>query len=174
MGLFDSLFGKKVADQITPEADQRYNEFLNQALAALNAQNQIAAEKFGFGTFDEWSLNQEEGILKFLDEGGTVRIETPVVILGTYSSQSATWMWGWANQSLVPDRTAPTTAIRDYGQTNGISDFTQPKIECDESEAWAMAAASWKLLGGSGVYRGPTGAGYAFLLMKEIKSYPAA
>lgn len=174
MGLFDSVFGKKIADQTTPESHKRYNQFLNDSLAELNVQNQLAADCHGLGTFQEWSLNQSEGVLRFLDSEGTIRIETPVVIVGTFSTQSSTWMWGWANQSLASGLTAATTAIRDYGETNQIEDFVQPKIECDENEAWAMAAASWKLLGGSGIYRGPTGAGYAFLLMKNIASYPAA
>ncbi|MFQ3638576.1 MAG: DUF6882 domain-containing protein, partial [Chloracidobacterium sp.] len=94
MGLFESVFGKKIADQITPESDKRYNQFLNDSLAELKAQNQIAADVHGFGTFDEWALDQDEGILRFLDEKGIVRIETPVVIVGTYSLQSSTWMWG--------------------------------------------------------------------------------
>ncbi|SKB00220.1 hypothetical protein SAMN02745166_03098 [Prosthecobacter debontii] len=179
MGLFESIFGKKIADQITPESDKRYNAFLNQSLVELKARNQLAMDDHGLGMFDEWSLNQDEGILRFLDEQGNIRIETPVVILGTYSSQTATWMWGWANRSLVPGLTAATCAVRDYGESNSMEDFTQSKIECDEGEAWAFAAAAWKLLGGSGVYRGPSGAlggrlyissheGYHFLSSREM------
>lgn len=174
MSFFERLFGKKIADQITPEADKKYSEFLNDAVTRLNQANRSAKETHGFGTFDEWGLDQDKGILRFMDERGAIRIETPVTIVGTYSKSSGTWMWGWANQSLVPAITAATSAVRDYGVSNGIPDFTEPKVVCDEQEAWAMAAAAWTIIGGSGVYRAPTGAGYAFLLMGQITSHKGA
>jgi hypothetical protein len=171
MSFFEKLFGKEIADRITPEADKEYNAFLNDALIKLNEANRSAMETHGFGTFDEWSLDQDERILRFMDELGAVRIETPVSIVGTFSEASGSWMWGWANQSLVPSIGSAAAAVRDYGVAKGISDFTEPKIACDEQEAWAMAAAAWTIIGGSGIYRAPTGAGYAFLLMGELTSY---
>ncbi|MGV3661897.1 MAG: DUF6882 domain-containing protein [Prosthecobacter sp.] len=174
MSFFAKLFGRKVAAQITPEKERLHNDFLNGALADLTTLNQRAMEQHGFGSFDEWSLNQEEGILRFMDEAGQIRLETPVVIAGTYSSVSETWLWGWANTSLLPALTDPTLAIREHGTRHDIPDFTEPKISCDEAEAWAMAAVALKLIGGEGVYRGPSGSGYTFLVMGKITSHPGA
>lgn len=171
--LFARLFGKKEPVE-TPAHDTPYDELLACAVANLKTVNNRAIDEHGFGSFDRWDLDQEEGILRFYDPENQVRIATPVVLLGTYSQVSGTWLWGWANESLREPLTKPLEAVRKFGEERRIEDLTERKTACDESEAWGLAAVAMQILGGQGVYRGPAGKGYTFILMKELTSFPAS
>lgn len=170
MNLIKKIFGKKVAEHLIPSRESQFNALLNEALAEMNALNQRAIEHHGFGTFDRWDLTQEEGILRFSDEAGRVRISSPVTLAGTYSLNTHSFMWGWANKSLLPHLTADLARVRNFGTENSYTDLTASTLQCNEAEAWAMAAIALKIIGGEGVYRGPSGSGYTFIIMKDITS----
>ena len=168
MGFFDKVFGKKVADQITPSCDDDYNKLLNDCVAEVERKNQKLADEYGFGSFERWDIDQEIGELIFSD-GGVPKLVCSVTMLGSFSEQSETWMWGWANPSLLEPLTRDTTAVRDYGEKNGIEDLTAEKTAATEGEAWALSALACRILSGIGLYRGPTGNGFVIMMLKDIK-----
>jgi len=168
MGLFDKVFGKKVVDQITPTCDDGYNRLLNECIAEVDRKNQKLADDFGLGSFERWDINQEIGELVFSD-GGVPKLVCSVTMLGSFSNRSETWMWGWANPSLLEPLTRDTNAVRDYGAKNGIEDLTVEKTAATEEEAWALSALACRVLDGLGLYRGPTGNGFVIMMLKEIK-----
>jgi hypothetical protein len=90
MGLFDKVFGKKVASQVTPTCDDDYNRLLNECIAEVDRKNQKLAEDFGLGSFERWDINQEIGELVFSD-GGVPKLVCSVTMLGSFSDRSETW-----------------------------------------------------------------------------------
>ena len=168
MGLFDKVFGKKIADEITPSCDDDYNKLLNDCVAEVKRKNQKLADEFGFGSFERWDIDQEIGELVFSD-GDVRKLDCSVTMIGSFSHRSETWMWGWANKSLLESLTRDTNAVRDYGTENGIEDLTVEKTPATEGEAWALSALACRILGGLGLYRGPTGNGFVIMMLKDIK-----
>ena len=168
MGLFQKVFGKKIADLITPTCDYDYNSLLNECIAEVDLKNQKLAEEFGFGTYERWDINQEIGELVFSD-GGVPKLVCSVTMLGSYSDGSQTWMWGWANPSLLAPLTRDTITVRDYGAKNRIEDLTLEKTAATEGEAWALSALACRILGGLGLYKGPTAKGFVMMMLKEIR-----
>ena len=105
MGLFAKIFGKKIADQITPQADSEYNALLRECMSEVEGKNQILSKEYGLGSFERWDIDQEVGELGFSNQGDP-KLVCEVVILGSYSNVSETWLWGWANESLLENLTS--------------------------------------------------------------------
>lgn len=168
MGLFDKVFGKKVAEELKPSCDDAYNKLLNDCVTEVERKNQKLADEFGLGSFERWDIDQEIGELAFSD-GGITKLVCSVTLLGSFSDSSETWMWGWANPSLLEPLTRDTNALREYGEQNEIEDLVGEKVSATEGEAWALSALSCRILDGLGLYRGPTGNGFVVMMLKDIK-----
>ena len=168
MGLFERIFGQTVADQITPSCDDEYNRFLLECVAEVEQKNAALAEQYGFGRFERWDLDQETGELVFSD-GGVPKLICKVVVLGSFSDSSQTWMWGWANASLLDHLTDATKKVKAYGEEKNICDLVTAKTEATEGEAWALAACACRILEGLGLYRGPTGNGCVIMMITDIE-----
>lgn len=69
MGFFGKIFGKKTAEQNTPQCNDRYNTLLNDCLAELGAKNRRLADQYGLGSHARWDVDQNTGILTFSNEG---------------------------------------------------------------------------------------------------------
>ena len=167
MGFFDKIFGKKIAEEITPSCDDAYNKLLNECVAEVDGKNQKLADEYGLGSFERWDIDQEIGELVFSDDRAPTLV-CSVTMLGSFSDQSETWMWGWANPSLLEPLTRDTNVLREYGEKNGLEDLTVEKTSATEGEAWALSALSCRILDGLGLYRGPTGNGFVVMMIKGI------
>jgi hypothetical protein len=146
-----------------------YDRLLHEAVHELISANQAAHDNYGLGTFDRWDVDQETGLLVFSNTDRTPRVEAVVCYIGSFSLRSSTWLWGWANPSIREYLTRDLEAVRAYGRRRGLTDLIEPKLHCDEQYAWELSAFTFKILGGKGVYRGPTGSGYLFMLMKTLR-----
>src|SRR4051812_9546710 len=58
------------------------------------------AERWGLGTANSWSLDQETCQLRwsFADKVA----EAPAQILGSFNPSTGGWIWAWANESVLP------------------------------------------------------------------------
>ena len=167
MGLFANIFGKKIVDQITPQDDSEYNDLLRECMSEVEEKNQALAKEYGLGSFEQWDINQEVGELVFSSRG-VPKLLCEVVILGSYSNVSETWLWGWANQSLLENLTKDTFKVKEYGQKLGVSDLIDSKTVVTETEAWALGSYACRILDGKGLYKGPTGNGFILMMLTSL------
>src|SRR5207248_2522456 len=107
-----------------------------------------------------------QGKIVFDYEG--VSAAAPVQIVGTFTSEDSTWLWGWDHPSVVPALQEHARRVREYGEEHGISRLTTRKLACSENEAWEFAALACKLCGAQGAYRGPVGTAYVFMTFAEV------
>ncbi|MEV7889691.1 DUF6882 domain-containing protein [Streptomyces sp. NPDC002817] len=110
---------------------------------------------WGLGSADRWDLDQTTGIITwtFPDKTATA----PAQILGSFSPGSGSWLWAWANKSILPDMSRDARIFRDWAEDNGHTALTQPKIEADEEAAGTLAALALRVTEATGYYRGPGG-----------------
>jgi hypothetical protein len=78
---------------------------------------------------DSWTVNVEQAVFNVKDRGAF-----PLRLLGTYSLESKTFLWSWANAAVVADKPkAYATTLRDGAmRTLGLAPFTERKL----AEAW--------------------------------------
>ena len=91
MGLFEKVFGKKIATEITPSCYDSYNELLGKCVTEVEEKNKKLADEYGLTSFERWDIDQEIGELIFSD-GGVTKLVCSVTMLGSFSESSGTWM----------------------------------------------------------------------------------
>ncbi|SFD62855.1 DUF6882 domain-containing protein [Streptomyces aidingensis] len=106
---------------------------------------------WGLGTADRWGLNQRTGIITwtFPDKTATA----PAQILGSYNSSAGSWLWAWANASILPAMSRDAENVREWGEARGHRAFSEPKLHIDETTAAAIAAVTISVTRATGFYR---------------------
>jgi hypothetical protein len=110
---------------------------------------------WGLGSADRWDLDQTTGIITwtFPDKTATA----PAQILGSFSPGSGSWLWAWANKSILPDMSRDARIVRDWAEANGHPALAQPKIDADVQAASTLVALAVRVTGATGCYKGPGG-----------------
>ncbi len=136
------------------------------AAAAFDKQLRIA-DFLGEGW--SWQLDTTSGVLTITQKGGG-KILMPVQILGSESQHAGTWLWSWANEesALPPKMVAAALALRRFGETNGIREFTEPEIPVDYLPGDVISMVGVGLSDSCGYFRGPYDGGAVFLLIEQI------
>lgn len=102
-------------------------------------------------------------------------LEASVIQIGTYSPRSNSWLWAWANTSVLPQARQAADRIRELHALTGMKTFAHDHafpIE-DESMAWDLAALAVKHLSALGCYRAPSAGGgpTAFLALLTVHGF---
>ena len=107
---------------------------------------------WGLGSADRWGLDQRTGIItwSFPDKTATA----PAQIIGSYNPSAASWLWAWANESILPEMSRHSHTIRDWAEAHGQLALTEPKIHADEEKAATLAALAVRITQATGFYRG--------------------
>jgi hypothetical protein len=88
--------------------------------------------------------------------------------VGSISKVSGTWLWAWANASVLPNMKEQIEDVRRFGELHGLRELTTPKWNATEADGWAMTAVTAKLLQAKGAYRSPDQTGFSFFVFTDI------
>ncbi len=88
--------------------------------------------------YPSWDLNADEGVITFGDNERT-GVVASIQILGTYSADDSTWLWGWSSPEIGQEA-AKTAQVRDDHEE--IPELTTPTYSCTKIKAWSVAAAA--------------------------------
>lgn len=113
-----------------------------------------------------WQLDQEEATITLSAEGKAPLVFDAVAV-GSLAQK--TWMWAWANDSILDKLSEESAALKQLTESSGLKFFAQPVWEdAVEDDAWNAAAIALKVLGGTAVYRCPiTPDSSLFVLLRE-------
>jgi hypothetical protein len=92
-----------------------------------------AHASWGCGTAQRWGLDQQTGLITwtFADKTATA----PAQILASYNTASSTWLWAWANESILPAMSRDARGLRDWAQQHGHHSLTQAELPADAETA---------------------------------------
>jgi hypothetical protein len=133
---------------------------------AAERQSQIVKE-FNLGNWDSWFLDQETGELIF-SSGEVPMVVANVEVAGTYSNESKTWLWGWANESIHEKVKGRIEQVALVGLELGLKRLTERKFTVKEKEPWGLSRVSAYILDAKMVYRAPSPSGYIYLCIMDI------
>jgi uncharacterized protein DUF6882 len=122
---------------------------------------------WGLGSADRWGLDQRTGTITwaFPDKTATA----PAQIIGSYNPSAKSWLWAWANESVLPELSRASLALRDWGEAHGQSAFTQPRIDnVDEPMAASLCALALRITQATGFYRGTASASITIITFGAI------
>ena len=102
---------------------EQYRKFVMRASDELDEkQNALMIDyDIGTGAFVDYFCDQTTGTLQFLDEHKRVGLEATIIIpIGSFSAKTNTWLWGWANQSILPELRAKAEKLKDLEKITGV------------------------------------------------------
>ncbi len=155
-----------ICDQRGDKAEARFWRDLTFGLGAYSPRFEV------FGAERAAAAIHRQDVLTEALGGGDVRFDLSartmtvdgttyqgVTLLGSFSHESRSWLWAWANQHH--DETSPAiaslAAIREYGREHDIPELTVGYLDLSafpspHQAATTMAIAAATLLGGNGVH----------------------
>lgn len=125
-----------------------------------------AHQSWGLGTADRWDLDQRTGLISWTFPHGVASAQAQ--ILASYNPSAGSWLWSWANQSILPGMSRDSHAVREWGEANGAGAFTQPKVDVDDETAASLAAVAVAVTRATGFYRGTGGAAVPIITFGAI------
>jgi len=127
-----------------------------------------AHQVWGFGKFDRWNIDQEQGDLIFSNADGTTAV-CAAQIIGTYNDEDQTFLWAWANESIHEQLIQGALTLREYGEEHHIDRLTAPQWTGTKDDAWELTALAVKLCEEQGAYAPVIGQTTVFITFAKVK-----
>ncbi|HWZ98757.1 MAG TPA: hypothetical protein VN025_13455 [Candidatus Dormibacteraeota bacterium] len=143
------------------------NIFIQQSLNGLRTQTAAHNAGWHLDKATQWSADQDSATLFFTFADGLVS-SASFQIVGTYSGDDESFLWGWDHPSVLPTLRKHAQLAREWGDANGMSDYTTPMVQCSQDKAWEFVAVAARLGEANGAYRGPSGSTYIFMTFGQI------
>lgn len=106
-------------------------------------------------------LGLDEGIIDFGEKG-----KFKIQLLGTYSNDDQSWLWGWAHEGVSDELKAHVSSVRLLGEQKDIFELTGEEVFVDEADPELLAIVS---TGEAGCYyRAPHTKGDVFVLVNDV------
>lgn len=145
-----------------------WDEHVARARRWLAERTAAVVRDFALGTWERFDYDLDVGTLVFSD-ADRARVVADVVLAGTLSSETQTWLWGWANPWMPKGVTRGLAPVRALGAAQGFERLTEQKWPAGEAEGWEVATVAAEVLEAQVVYRAPTDTGAVFLLLFALR-----
>jgi hypothetical protein len=91
----------------------------------------------------------------------------PITLVGSWSEETESFLWGWANEAAGAALTSPVAEFHKGLQGRGLRALTKPDLGCPEAAAHRLARHAAARMGLPGLLRTPfetpTGKGTLYL-----------
>lgn len=136
------------------------------AVQALQLKTAAHDGTWGLGQAD-WNADLRAGTLTFTGE--RMQAVTRVQVVGTYDTDSGTFLWGWDHPSVPESVAQAARAVLAFAQEHGLQGLQKRKVACTEDDAWAFTALAAQLTDAQGAYRGPVGPTLVFMTFSDVQ-----
>jgi hypothetical protein len=154
----------KSVDYLPRKQERAWRSFVSECVDELKRKQEALRRDFALGLHKDWNWDQEKAELVFSSDG-VPAVVAPIEFVGTISTVSDTWLWSWANFSLLDNVRGRIGAVRDLGEEQEFPRLSVPKWSADEGDGWEMAAVAAHVLNARGAYRTPDEHGFAFMVL---------
>lgn len=150
------------------EEPGEYERLLHRAIAFLQERQERAMQDFRLGQHTRWDWDQDRSQLIF-SQAGKPQVIADVVFVGSVSTRSDSWMWSWANPSILEGAKARMQEVRRYGDEHRLLKLAAARWSATEPDGHEMSAITAYLLDAAGFYRAPSDYGFTFLIMTQLR-----
>lgn len=133
---FRPLKYEKYADKICQKLTEFQNSFRNE---------------YDIDNYANWFYNQSSEILRLHSDDKEVYFK--YIPVGTFSQNTNTWMWAWANEDSVEPRKFRTLKIKEFGKKKNYDNLSNAHFNGDKYTGWELTSIAFEIIGGIGTYR---------------------
>lgn len=144
--------------------DNQFDEYLDYCYENLEMKQEVLRKEYGIGDFQDYWYDQESSKIQFKSDG-KVMLEFSIVFIGSWSNKSNTWMWAWANNSMINGIKEQSSVLKELTYITGFDTFTREYFDCDEAMAHELTAFSVEHLKAKGMYISPDGMSKVFMAL---------
>ncbi len=148
--------------------EEEFDKFVHETHLYLMERQERCKAEYGLGDYERWDFDQKTSEFIFSDNS-VPKIIAEFQVVGSLSKSSNTWLWSWANPSILESLKKKLYIVRQFGEEHGIAKLVEEKWFADETDGWTMTSITAQILQAKGAYRCPTGNGYLFVVFTEIK-----
>jgi len=148
-------------------ADEKWADFVTEANGYLNQKIENTKSEYKLGVHERFDWDQETSELVF-SNNGIPAVRAKVQFVGSVSTKSNTWLWSWANSSILEKSKKEILAVQAYGKEHGFPALTTSKWEADEVDGWEMTSISAYLLKAKGAYRSSGKTSFTYMVITDI------
>ena len=148
--------------------NEEFDDFVANCYQELVSKQDILLKNYNLGAYDSYWFNQIAGTIEFKNMG-EVKLEFAVIEVGSWSSKSNSWMWAWANNSLIEEFKAKSLCFKDLYNKTGINIFNERGFQVDEYMAHELTAMAIHHINALGMYIVPTNDLKIFFALVELK-----
>lgn len=145
-----------------------FEELSEESYEYLHAKQTEAQERFHLGNYERYDWDQQKMQIIWSDDG-VPKVVADIQFVGSISTKSDTWLWSWANATVLGRLSKDMAAVRKFGRTHGFEKLTKEKWPAGEVDGWEMTAVAAKILEAKGAYRSPGDDGYTFMIFTDIQ-----
>ena len=148
--------------------DTAFAELVETSVAYLQARQNHLESHYRLNACPRYDWYQETAELVFSDQGKP-RVVADIQFVGSVATASRSWLWSWANASLLESAKSAVRQVRAYGEEHRFLKLACAYWDADEVDGWEMTAISAYLLRAKGAYRSPDERGSTFLIMTDVR-----
>ncbi len=148
--------------------ESEYEVFVHQTHRYLMAQQERCKDKFRMGKYERYDFDQQTGEFVF-SHRGVPKLVADFQVVGSISTVSNTWLWSWANHSILDNVKTDIHRVHKFGEENVIKQLTEAKWPATEADGWTMTSITAQLLNAKGAYRCPTDNGFLFVIFTNVR-----
>ncbi len=142
---------------MTPE---EFEEYLHEAVHQLRDLNDQCSEEFGISKWERWDYDLDAATLTFSESKGP-KVVASIVVVGSTSTKSNTWLWAWANESIPKQASERLAEVLKFGESEQIDALTTDRLEDDEHLGWDLTAVATRILEAKGASAAPVNADFS-------------
>jgi len=142
-------------------------DLIEDASEYLIEKNRLSEEKYQIGSYARYHYDQETEELIW-STGGVPKVAAKIQFVGSISKMSNTWLWSWANDSVLTKSKRDIYKVKAFGEKHSIRKLIDAKWSAEEVDGWEMAGVAAKLLDAAGAYKSPDTHCDTFLIYSQI------
>ena len=158
--------GNEAAENTSVTTDD-FETYVAEATELLIEENRLCEERFNIGQYERFYEDQKSQSLVWTTSG-VPKVAAKIQIVGTLSKKMNTWLWSWANTSVLDVVKSDILQVKQFGEKHAIEKLITETWPAEEVDGWEMTAIAARILGAKGAYRTPTGHLYSFCIYTEI------
>jgi hypothetical protein len=152
--------------------DDELTSYIESCMLEAEAKQESLMTNYRVGAHAKFWMNQEAGTLQFQNDAGEAKVEAVFTPIASFSTKTRTWLWSWANESLVPPLREKATRLKELAGVTGLEAMSQAQLSVDETMVNELTAMAVHHLGAQGYYRIPTGHLFLCLALEEVYYVP--
>lgn len=129
----------------------KYEKYANKICQKLTEFQDNFRKEYDIDNYANWFYNQSSEILRLYSNDKEVYFK--YIPVGTFSLNTNSWMWSWANDDSVEPRKFRTLKINEFGEKKNYEKLTNPHFDGEEYTGWELTSIAFDIIGGIGTYR---------------------